>query len=344
LKILRKDRRTGEVKLRVQALDDLWHLYNVIEIGDLVSALSERRGEARADVLRQERAEKKKMYLGVRVEKIEFHEFSDWLRVHGTIEVGPQDLGAYHTLNIQVDDDLAVQKVWSRQQLDILEQAERDTAKPLITMLAIDDDEAVIAQLRQYGIKQLAALQSHRSGKYAESKADRETEHFNEIIQVLKSSTPGPLLIIGPGFAKERILAYGREKAKEIFANCQMVSSGQSGMASIQEVMKKGMGSKLLEESRVAQETLLVEKLLEEIAKDGKCAYGKKEVLEAVNAGAVETLLVTSNAAREKKFTELLEAAEKTGSRLAIISECHDAGKKLAALGDVGALLRYKIG
>ncbi|MDD4308038.1 MAG: mRNA surveillance protein pelota, partial [Thermoplasmata archaeon] len=94
MRIVHKDFNTGEIKLRIQNMDDLWHLYNVIENGDLVFALTARRDETRADVLRAERAEKKKMRLGIRVEKVEFHEFAEWLRIHGTIEEGPQDIGA----------------------------------------------------------------------------------------------------------------------------------------------------------------------------------------------------------------------------------------------------------
>jgi protein pelota len=152
LRIRNKDYNTGEIKLMVQNMDDLWHLYNVIEPGDLVFALTTRREDAKADTLRSERGEKKKMRLGIRVEKVEFHEFAEWLRIHGTIEAGPQDIGAYHTLNITKDDDLSIQKVWSRHQLNILERAEKDTEKPLITLIAIDDDEATIAQIREYGV------------------------------------------------------------------------------------------------------------------------------------------------------------------------------------------------
>jgi len=344
LKIKHKDFRTGEVKLKVQALDDLWHLYNVIEVGDLVSALTTRREEARADAIRAERGEKKRMFLGIRVEKVEFHEFSDWLRVHGTIEEGKQDIGSYHTLNLSVDDDLTIQKVWSRHQLDLLEQAVEATSRPLITLIAIDDEEATIAQLREYGVKEVATIRSHRSGKFYETKAKKGNDYFDEIIELVKGGyAEGPLIILGPGFAKENLIAYGREKAPTIFNECSAVSSGQSGMAGVTEVLKKGIGSKVLEDSRVAMETQLVEKLLAEIAKNELFAYGKDETHAAVKVGAVETLLVTSRSVRERRFNKILEAAEASGSKVVIISEVHEAGKTLESLDGIGAILRYKL-
>ena len=344
LRVRHRDRKTGEIKLKVQTLDDLWHLYNIIEAGDMVFALTTRREETRADSIRAERGEKKRMRLGIRVEKTEFHEFGDWLRVHGIIEEGKQDIGSYHTLNISVDDDLTVQKVWTRHQLDVLEQAEKATSRPLITLLAIDDDEAVIAQLREYGVKQVASIRSERSGKFYSTKEKKEDGFFDEIIQVLKgSSEGGPLIILGPGFAKERVLAYGLDKYPDSFSNCQSVASGQSGMTGVQEVLKKGIGSKLLEDSRVALETQLVEELLAEIAKDNLYAYGEDETRKAVDAGAVETLLVNSRAARERRFEKILDMAERSRSRIVVISEVHDSGKTLESLGGIGAILRYKM-
>ncbi len=344
MRISHKDPKTGQIKMRIQTLDDLWHLYNVIEPGDLVFALTTRREESRADAVRAERGEKKKMWLGIRVEKTEFHEFADWLRVHGLIEEGPQDIGSYHTLNLTIDDDLTVQKTWTRHHLDIIERAERSVEKPLITFISIDDDEATVAQLRDYGVRFIASVASGKSGKYFSTKAKKPDEYFEEIIGILKTFAPGPLIILGPGFAKEGIAKYGREKHSKYFQEAQVVSSGQTGMAGVQEILKLGIGSKVLEESRVGQETRLVEQLLAEIGKNGLFAYGEADVLNAVNANAVETLLVTSDCARERRFENIMEKASSLGAQIVVVSEHHDAGKQLDALGNIGAILRYKIG
>jgi len=343
LRINHKDYNTGQIKLRVQTLDDLWYLFNVIEPGDLVFALTTRREEARADAVRAERGIKKKMRLGIRVEKTEFHEFADWLRIHGTIEEGPQDIGSYHTLNISIDEDLTIQKVWTRHQMDVLERAEKTMERPLITFIAIDDDEATVAQLREYGVRFMASIVSGRSGKFYSTKAKKPEEYFEEIIGIVTGNAPGPLIILGPGFAKEGLAKYGREKHRKLFDEAQVVSSGQTGMAGVQEILKMGIGSRLLEESRVGQETPLVERLLAEIGKNGLFAYGKADVENAINANAIETLLVTSNTARERVFEEIMEKASNIGANIVVISEHHDAGKQLAALGNIGAILRYKL-
>jgi protein pelota len=87
VKVIFKDQKSGEIKLVPENLDDIWHLYNIIEAGDLVRAVTFRTSEdEKADKLRAKKAEKKKMKLGIRVEKVTFHEFSNRLRVQGVID------------------------------------------------------------------------------------------------------------------------------------------------------------------------------------------------------------------------------------------------------------------
>ena len=61
---LGEDASNESVKLQVETDEDLWHLYNIIEVGDLVTASTTRREEKAADKLRAEKMEKKRMTLG----------------------------------------------------------------------------------------------------------------------------------------------------------------------------------------------------------------------------------------------------------------------------------------
>ena len=84
MRVLHQDRFKGEIKVQIDAPDDLWHLYNIIQIGDILVMSTYRRDEsAKADKVRAERSEKKRMVLGVKVEKMEFHDFDIRLRVTG---------------------------------------------------------------------------------------------------------------------------------------------------------------------------------------------------------------------------------------------------------------------
>jgi len=104
MKVIFQDLNHQEIKLMPENLDDIWHLYNIIQKNDLVRALTYRTDEQSTDKIRSKKSTKKRIKLDIRVEEVKFHEFSDRLRIHGIIEEGPQDKGSYHTLNVTSED------------------------------------------------------------------------------------------------------------------------------------------------------------------------------------------------------------------------------------------------
>lgn len=345
MRLLHQDRKTGEIKFQVDNMDDLWHLYNIIEVGDLVLAVTYRREEQKTDKVRAERGEKKRVFLGIRVERVEFHEFDNRLRITGVIEQGPQDLGAHHTLNVEEGESLSVVKEhWRDSTLDRVKRALDDSKRPTIVFVALENDEATIAVMRQYGMQNVATIYGPSGGKMYEQKGD--DDFFQEVIEKVKQLVTGdvPLVVLGPGFAKETLVAMGKQREPEVFRRVHVYHTGQAGMAGVHELMKRGMGAEVLEGSRVAEETNMVEKVLEEIAKGGLVAYGPHEVEEAVRAGAVHTLLILDPLLREKDMDPLLRAVDGARGKVMVVSEHHEAGKKLEALGGMAALLRYRIG
>jgi protein pelota len=342
VRVLKKDMKAGEVRLRMESLDDLWHLDNLVSVGDLVRAITYRREEQKSDKLRPERMEKRRLLLGIRVKEIEFHEFSDRLRLSGTIEEGEMDLGQHHTLNLTTGDDLTIVKAWKPHDLARIQQAVAATNRPMISCLSIDDEEALFAHVLGYGIRHLAVIKSGRQGKMFPGGRTKE-EYFAEVLGKLRQSEIGDaLLVLGPGFEKEDFAAYVREKDEGIAAKMRVHGTSHGGGTGIQEALKGGSGVKVLEESRVGVETMAVERLLGEIAKGGLVAYGP-EVEAAAEAGAVETLLVTDLAVRTAGGERIMRAVDEGRGKVVIVSTVHDAGKKLKSLGGVAAFLRYRL-
>ncbi|MBS3817503.1 MAG: mRNA surveillance protein pelota [Candidatus Thermoplasmatota archaeon] len=345
MKILHQDKREGKIKIRIDNLDDLWHLKNIINPGDVVSAITFRREETQRDKIRSERGEKKKMRLDIEVEKVEFHEFTDRLRVLGVIIEGPQDHGSYHTLNLTDGDELTIIKEWKDHELDRLEEAVERSEEPMITFVALEEDDATIAIMRQYGVKEMATLSPNRGGKMYDSEQMSREDFFDEIIKKLKTIIdPGePLVILGPGFTKEDFFEYCKRHEPELVKHAEVVPAGEGGLTGVNEVLKKGRERETLDGQRMSYETEKVEDLLREIKSDGAYSYGFEEVKRAVNIGAVNTLLILDTKVREEEGEKLMEETEDLGGEVIVISNTHEGGEKLEALGGVGALLRYKI-
>ncbi|MFA5313184.1 MAG: mRNA surveillance protein pelota, partial [Methanomassiliicoccales archaeon] len=238
MRVLHQDRFKGEIKLQVEIKDDLWHLYNIVRPGDIVFAATYRRDETKTDKIRAERGDKKKMTLGIRVEKVEFHEYDTSLRLLGVIEEGPQDIGSYHTLILDEGDWIDVfKKEWTQTDLDRVKRSVDEAGKPIIVFVSLENDEATIAVLRQYGIKKVADICGPSCGKMYEQK--ESGDYFGDIISKLKQvATEGvAIVLLGPGFTKENLQAEGREREPDLFKRSFVYHTGQAGMQGIHELM-----------------------------------------------------------------------------------------------------------
>lgn len=342
--MLHQDRSSGEIKIFIECMDDLWHLKNIVIIGDMVWADTYRRKEEKPDKIRAERTEKKRMRLGIRVEKVEFQEFQDKIRILGTIEEGPQDTGQHHTLLLGPGDKLSIIKeLWKKHELDRIMTAVKEANRPSIFFVSLDDTDASVFVMSQYSVKELGSIARTGTGKMFDSKIDH-SRYYDEILQILKSAIDSePIVILGPGFAKERMMAHLREKEPELAERASVVSSGQTGATGVYEVIKKGLGSKVLESSRLVIETKLMEDVLSRISKGENVAYGPDQVEAATNSGAVLLLLLTDKKVRTKRGEDLMRTTEKLGGSVEILSTTHDSGKQLNSLGGYAALLRYNI-
>lgn len=345
MRILGNDPSENSTKVQIETEEDIWHLYNIVENGDIVTASTTRREEKSADKLRAERAEKKRMTLGIRIEKMEFSEEDLRLKLLGTIETGPQDIGQHHTLIIEVGDQLSIGKVhWRQTHRDRLERAVADAGKSRILFVSLDQDDATIATLRQYGLKEIVTIRSGRSGKQYVEKTQTDNYHAEIIDKLLPLIGPGvPLVLLGPGFEKESLSETLKKTGDFQDTRMYVYHTGQTGMCGINELMKAGMGAEVLRESSVGVEIEAVESLMAEISRNGRATYGDTQIRAASDAGAVERLLILDSKIRENDLDDLVRAVESQRGSVLVVSAQHDGGKQLAALGGMGAILRYKM-
>jgi protein pelota len=340
MRVIRFDHKSGEARLQVESLDDLWHLSRLIEDGDTVRASTYRREERRIED--DARGEKKRVTLTLTIDKVEFKAFSERLRVSGRIVEGGEAQGRFHTINLEPGDVFSLTKIeWKRSHFKRLEDA-RTKMMHGVLFVCLDEDDAIVARAHEYGVETIAELHSERSGKFSEQSAskDYKPRYYEEIWKVLgpQRASGDKVVVIGPGFEKEGLSSFLGEKGVQVHVD--YVS--QSGIGGVNELLKKGAGNMLLRDLRIARETELVEQVLERIARDDPVAYGRDEVSQALELGAVETLLIHEDHLYDKSTEPVLELAERTRAKLHIISGYHDAGKRFARMGGIAAILRFK--
>lgn len=332
--------REGEIAITAETLDDLWHLKYIIEKGDLVFALTKRKADSASDKLRPEKVEKVKVRLGIRVEEMEFHKFANRLRIHGPIEHG-MDVGSYHTLNVEIGTNISIIKErWKNDQLQRIQDAEEAGKRPKVVIVAVEEGDADIGFVRHYGIE----VYSHIRQSSGKRENGLRSEFFREIVDQLRHAVPedASIVIAGPGFTKEDFLKYFHETEPEMASKALTEDTSMIGMSGFQEVLRRGAVDRIMQESRIARESSLMEDLLREISMDGKAAYGFADVKNALKYGAVETLLIADETLREGRekgedIDKVLMEVEQAQGKVVVFSTAFEPGEKLHKLGGVAA-------
>ncbi len=328
-----QDRKDGYMKLEVESDADLWHLKHVIEAGDTI-----RMTDQRTTI---EGGEKTRARLTLGVEKVNYE--GNRLRTTGEITEGPEDVQrGYHTFNLEQGVTFEIWKNdWKEYQLDRVREA-ADTEQYEILVCMIDKESANMAIITETGISDLSEVASGHSGKMYKSETDSDA-FYGEIISILKEHDDVDRIIIaGPGFEKENLQNVIQDEHPDLADSVMVEDASTTGTAGVQEVIKRGAVKRVLQQSRVSDEVEAVEDLLAHINKDdGKAVYGLDPVEEAVEMGAVETLLI--NDVLVHQHEDLMAQVEQMNGTVQIVHEDHDAGKKLSALGGIAATLRYRI-
>lgn len=352
MRIVHQDTKRGFIELIPETLDDLWHLSHIITPGDLVSSRTTRRiQDSTGERLRSDRGIKKTFFMGIRVENISFHKYTGKLRATGIIEKGPEDLvplGTHHTIELKLKNPVKIQKEkWSRWAIKRLKTAVDSSKKPSAIILTIEDDVADLGIIKQYGIDYYGPIIGGISGKriIQKDRGKNITNFYNEVAKTLQNFEDiQGIVIAGPGFTKGDFYNFLSEKYPELAKISGVENTGTGGRVGIQEVLRKGTIEQMATEGRIAQEMRLINKILEEIGKSSNLvAYGKSDVENASNAGAVEDLLVLDNLVREEEIENLMNLVESTGGKVMVVSSEHEGGKQLGALGGIAGLLRYSI-
>ena len=349
MKVLLSNLKNGEVKVTVESNDDLWYLSTVVEPGDSVSGRTMRKIKVGSS---EKEAVRKPVFLAITVEKVEFSESTDALRVLGSIIEGPEDApkGSHHSFNVEINSRITiVKRKWFSYQIDRLKEA-ANSEIPKILICVFDREESLFALMARSGYKFLTAIKGDVAKKAVDTKP--KGAFFETIIKQLEDYDLryklDRIILASPAFWKDelfKVLKNDALRKKVIHATCSSVDE-----AGINEVLKRDETKEALRLERTSKELQLVESLLSEISKQGKAVYGFKETGSASEMGAVDILLVSDSLIKKLriagKFDELdhvMHVVDDSRGKVVIVTSTHEGGKKLDGLGGIAALLRFKL-
>jgi len=142
------------------------------------------------------------------------------------------------------------------------------------------------------------------------------------------------ILIGGPGPTKESFIDHLSKQLKEKVVGVKDI--GYTGEYGLREMVNKSL--EVIREKTIVEEKNILFEFFSRINKGKMVAYGKKEVEKALDAGAVEKLLIT-----EEGDEELEKKAEDLGIEIFYVSEETQEGEQFTRMSGYGALLKFNI-
>ncbi len=351
-------RGAGELKVQIDSLDDLWVLYNIIRAEDRIRGRTYRRV-----VLRDgDTGDRRPMMLGITVEKIEFHEFTNRLRVLGSIYEGPPDwisIGQHHTFNLEIGSKITIFKdEWYRNDVQRIRRNLDKKDSSMVLCCAIESGNASIALLSNYSLTPITEIKENIPGKRYSHQNHKESlqKFFKNVLQVCTENVSRYAITFGvfcgPGFIKERFAEFYKEwlETNKKTLQIRVLNASSGELSSMYEILRNGSLAGQVTNLKLTAEEMIMTKFIELLGEDqGMVVYGLDYVLKASQMGAVETLLLcdtmlrSSDVAKRSKLEGALNDTEKNRGTVHILSTANPAGEQLESYSNIAAILRYKL-
>lgn len=340
MQILSKENKKYE--LIPESLDDLWVLSQIIEPEDKIFGKAERKVKIGTE--NNYKITRKLIYVELKISNTKFE--NDTLRVTGKIlnenEFAP--IGSTQSLSYRELEKIEFEKKNILNYHKKLLENSSKTKKSKNLIIILDKDDLIAVEFSSISYSFLFKETGLGSKKYTSENIDEEKQKYLLIEDLLKKDYSN-IIFAGPGFFKEKLSVYVREKCNLKISVIQFYDVSQN---SIQKLIKQINESGIMSDSLIARENEYTNKLLENINKKIKSSYGYDNIIEKINEGSVEVLMMTTDFIDKKKSENKYEdlnkymlLIEKLNAELIIINSKNESGNIIDGLGGISAILRY---
>lgn len=155
--------KSGNITVKTEEDEDMYHLYNLIRVGDCVESMTVRNVVMDKKANAKGKSEKTRMHLklNVQVENIEFDAEQCALRLNGRnlTENEHIKMGQYHTIELELGREFTIYKdIWENIYLSRLEEASDPTKKAEVAALVMEEGVATLCLLKSALTKTCAKI------------------------------------------------------------------------------------------------------------------------------------------------------------------------------------------
>lgn len=356
----------GTALLIAEESEDLWHLYNIVSVGDTVKANTVRKVQKEGST-GSVQTETKKITLTLEVKSVEYDSAGDCIRFSGKNVEENQwvKLGAHHTIETVLNNKITVGKAcWDFMYLQSLEMATdvHKTSEVAVVLLeaGMANFHLLTAVLAKDVFRVSVALPRKRVTTTGYDKA--LVRFFEQIYGGIKDHINLDLVkccvLAGPGFVKDDFLTWMMMRATQV-GDTKILQKKAIFVAAhtscvhkqaLKELLADEQVQKSIANTKAAEHLRALEDFYQMVKNEpDRVCYGPKQVQEAVAQGAVAKLMVAdslfrnANLKTRKQYVEMTETVKDMGCTVHIFSSQHVSGQQLAQLSGIAGVLRFPL-
>ncbi|KAH8105914.1 pelota [Cristinia sonorae] len=383
----------GYVNLRPEDDEDMWHLYNIIQEGDRVRAQAVRRVQNVSSTGSVE-SHRIKLNLTLEVTRLVWSPATSAgesatatvdpstsssgpvstaaLQISGRVVVENQHvkMGAFHTLDLEVNRDVRIEKGengWDSVSLSRVEESCVPGRGAEVGAVVCGEGTAIFCLLSQHMTVVLQRLDVPIPRKLAANSSVHEkglTKFYSTLyasfLRHIPYAAPSlrAIVIASPGWVRDSVFDYIMAEASRTSNKALLgarnkfvrVHVTSPHVHSLVEVLKSPEIVSQLKETKFAREGLMLDKFFKMLGSDEMRAwYGPDHVALAADRGAIGTLLISDELFRandanlRKKYVNLVEDVRSKGAEVLIFSSMHESGQQLNQLTGIAAILTFPL-
>jgi len=382
MKILEKDfalNQRGTVKLIAEEPDDVWLLYNLITIGDVVTADTTRKVHLESN---KNTASRVKLTLHLKVTCRDFHKDSSTLRVHGRNLESNQHVaaGSFHTLTLERNKSFDLEKkLWGPNAVEAITDATENSSSSSDANLAVVVLQQYQAEIILLGkgvttrcSKIEASSRSHSHKKSSSSSSPSSNVFFRDVFaafvkhvdfKIVKSAViagdKDDNALLSPTIFRRFLLSEARRlkmrfieenKSRIVVVGSRCNNNKSNCNFDLREVLNDAAVMNLIKDSNLGLEIRAFKELWDMVCNNSdRVCYGPKHVESAHEMKAIETLLISDELYRNeaiemrKKYESMVKSVKQGGGKALVYSSMHVSTPQLAQLTGVAAILRFPL-
>lgn len=354
------------MKLSPEAGEDLWHVYNLVRLGDRVTATTFRK--VQRDVGAGSENERIRLKLTILVASIDFDAEGECIRLGGSnlTESEHVKLNAHHTLQLKTNVPFTVDKdMWETMDLTRLHEACDPSLSADLAVVLITEGLANVCLVGSSITVVRAKVETSLPKKRGTSSLDYNkalTRFFDKVLQAVVKNVDWEhikcLVIAGPGFAKDDFKSHldsevVRQDIKPFLTNKRNIlvaSASSAHKHSLKELMTAPGVASQIKDTKAAKEVRVLQDFYDMLGSDpSRAFYGPGHVTAAHEMSAISVLLITdslfrmNDVAKRTRYTKLADEVQAGGGTAVIFSAMHSTGEQLDQLSGIAAILRFPL-